>query len=137
MLFFGRNVLELGAGGGLPGLVAANCGARKVRTCVCGNGFLLANASSHAGLQRGAECLAPAARRHGYCVRAGVRVGSPAGQLIAALQDTAIQVDLDPDAGRGMRFDLILLSDLIFNHSQVRHHYYHHNHLPPTFCLPR
>ena len=34
VLFFGRNVLELGAGGGLPGLVTAKCGARKVRMCV-------------------------------------------------------------------------------------------------------
>jgi nicotinamide N-methyltransferase len=31
-LYAGRTVLELGAGGGLPGLVAAKCGARKVRT---------------------------------------------------------------------------------------------------------
>jgi len=30
-LYAGRTVLELGAGGGLPGLVAAKCGARKVR----------------------------------------------------------------------------------------------------------
>jgi nicotinamide N-methyltransferase len=30
-LYLGRNVLELGAGGGLPGLVTAKCGARKVR----------------------------------------------------------------------------------------------------------
>jgi hypothetical protein len=63
--------------------------------------------------------------------------GSPVDQLLAALQDTAIQVDVNPDAGLGMRFDLILLSDLIFNHSQVRHHHHHHNHLPLTFCLSR
>ena len=30
-LYLGRTVLELGAGGGLPGLVTAKCGARKVR----------------------------------------------------------------------------------------------------------
>ncbi len=29
-LYAGRTALELGAGGGLPGLVAAKCGARKV-----------------------------------------------------------------------------------------------------------
>ena len=32
-------------------------------------------APRQSGLQRGAECSAPAARRHGYCVRAGIRVG--------------------------------------------------------------
>lgn len=31
-LYLDRNVLELGAGGGLPGLLTAKCGARKVRT---------------------------------------------------------------------------------------------------------
>src|SRR5260221_14680951 len=30
-LYAGKTVLELGAGGGLPGLVAAKCGAQKVR----------------------------------------------------------------------------------------------------------
>ncbi len=30
-LYLGRTVLELGAGGGLPSLVAAKCGARKVQ----------------------------------------------------------------------------------------------------------
>jgi len=29
-LYAGQNVLELGAGGGLPGLIAAKCGAKKV-----------------------------------------------------------------------------------------------------------
>ena len=59
--------------------------------------------------------------------------GSPVDQLLAALQDIATQANVKVDAGRGMRFDLILLSDLIFNHSQVRHHLPHHNHLSPTF----
>jgi nicotinamide N-methyltransferase len=60
--------------------------------------------------------------------------GSPVDQLLAALlQDIAIQVDVNPDTGPGMRFDLIILSDLIFNHSQVRHHLHHHHHRPPTF----
>ena len=33
-LYLGRSVLELGAGGGLPGLVTAKCGARKVLACL-------------------------------------------------------------------------------------------------------
>ena len=37
-LYLGRNVLELGAGGGLPGIVTAKCGARKVRAWLaCGS----------------------------------------------------------------------------------------------------
>jgi hypothetical protein len=53
--------------------------------------------------------------------------GSPVDPLLAALlPDTATHVDINPDAGPDMRFDLILLSDLIFNHSQVRHHRHHH-----------
>lgn len=56
--------------------------------------------------------------------------GSPIDPLLAALlPDTATHVDINPDGGPGMRFDLIVLSDLIFNHSQVRHH---HNHHPPS-----
>ena len=33
-LYLGRSMLELGAGGGLPGLVTAKCGARKVLSCL-------------------------------------------------------------------------------------------------------
>lgn len=56
--------------------------------------------------------------------------GSSVDPLLAALlQDTATESDADaaaagPDTSN---FDLILLSDLIFNHSQVRHHHYHHH----------
>ena len=61
--------------------------------------------------------------------RAAVRVlgytwGSSVDSLLAALRpDTANQSDAD--AGPHTSFDLILLSDLIFNHSQVRHRHYH------------
>jgi nicotinamide N-methyltransferase len=63
--------------------------------------------------------------------------GSPVDPLIAALlPDTATDADTNPDLGPSTRFDLILLSDLIFNHSQVRHHHHHHHHhlpFPPLF----
>jgi len=43
--------------------------------------------------------------------------------LGALLPETATEPDVDAnaDAGPATSFDLILLSDLIFNHSQVRH----------------
>ena len=53
----------------------------------------------------------------------------------ALLRDTVTESDADvalaaaeaggPDTSN---FDLILLSDLIFNHSQVRHNHHHHHH---------
>jgi EEF1A N-terminal glycine/lysine methyltransferase len=66
--------------------------------------------------------------------------GSSVDPLLAAalLQDTATESNADADADAAAvagpdtnNFDLILLSDLIFNHSQVRHH--HHCHSFPTF----
>jgi predicted nicotinamide N-methyase len=58
--------------------------------------------------------------------------GSPVDPLLVALlPDTA---DTNPDAGPS--FDLILLSDFIFNHSQVRHHHQHHrHHLHPSHII--
>ena len=59
--------------------------------------------------------------------------GSSVDPLLAAalLQDTATESNADADADAAAvagpdtnNFDLILLSDLIFNHSQVRHHHY-------------
>jgi nicotinamide N-methyltransferase len=75
--------------------------------------------------------------RQGGRGRGGVGVlgyvwGSPVDPLLAALPpDTADTNRDDDDASPVARFDLILLSDLIFNHSQVRHH------LPsiPTFFV--
>jgi nicotinamide N-methyltransferase len=57
--------------------------------------------------------------------------GSSVDPLLAAaqLQDTETESNADADAVAvagpdTSNFDLILLSDLIFNHSQVRHHHY-------------
>jgi EEF1A N-terminal glycine/lysine methyltransferase len=61
--------------------------------------------------------------------------GSSVDPLLAALlQETATATESDAaaaDAGPDTsNFDLILLADLIFNHSQVRHP---HHHFPPLF----
>ncbi|KAH9979473.1 hypothetical protein BGW80DRAFT_1435008 [Lactifluus volemus] len=80
-LYRGRTVLELGAGGGLPSLVAAKCGARTVVLTDYPDQALIENMAYNV-----AQNIEPALAHGG---------------------------------GRG-GFDLILLSDLIFNHSQHR-----------------
>ena len=82
--------------------------------------------------QLSASALAPA---DAVCGVVGYVWGNPVGSLLDALlpgPDTATQVDTEPGPGT-TGFDLIILSDLIFNHSQVRyhhHHHHHHHHLP-------
>lgn len=54
--------------------------------------------------------------------------GKPVDPLLRALWPLSDDVDADADADRDApraSFDLILLSDLIFNHSQVRHPHFH------------
>ena len=56
--------------------------------------------------------------------------GSSVDPLLATaiLQETGTESNVDADADAvdpdASKFDLIILSDLIFNHSQVRHHHY-------------
>ncbi|KAI0269540.1 putative methyltransferase-domain-containing protein [Russula aff. rugulosa BPL654] len=109
-LYLGRNVLELGAGGGLPGLVTAKCGARKVVLTDYPDKALLDNLAYNVD-----QNVLPPRRAAVHVV--GYVWGSSVDPLLAAapLQDT------EPIAGPDTRnFDLILLSDLIFNHSQHR-----------------
>jgi len=116
-LYFGRNVLELGAGGGLPGLVTVKCGARKVVLTDYPDKALLDNLAYNAD-----QNVQPPRR-------AVVRVlgyvwGSSVDPLLAALQPDTATGESDADVAAGpdttKNFDLILLSDLIFNHSQHR-----------------
>ncbi|KAI9507651.1 nicotinamide N-methyltransferase [Russula earlei] len=136
-LYVGRTVLELGAGGGLPGLVASKCGARKVVLTDYPDQALLDNLAHN--VDRNVE----PARRAATCVR-GYVWGGPVDPLLgllappqsdtgggaSAAADGARRADADAEenADGGARgggggvpsFDLILLSDLIFNHSQHR-----------------
>jgi len=110
-------VLELGAGGGLPGLVTAKCGARKVVLTDYPDKALLDN------LAYNVDQNVHPPRRDAVRVL-GCVWGSSVDPVLAALlrqQDTATESDADAAAGPDTsKFDLILLSDLIFNHSQHR-----------------
>ncbi|KAJ7224367.1 putative methyltransferase-domain-containing protein [Mycena pura] len=98
-LYRGQLVLELGAGGGLPGLVAAKNGAQHVLLTDYPDGELVANLESNVG-----ENIAPSHRRRVSVL--GYIWGRSVEPLIAVL----------PSGAHG--FHLIILSDLLFNHSQ-------------------
>ncbi|TRM67140.1 putative methyltransferase-domain-containing protein [Schizophyllum amplum] len=98
-LYKGRNVLELGAGGGLPGLVTALDGAQKVVLTDYPDATLVDN------LDFNTQQNLPASIAANVAVQ-GYIWGTPVAPLLEKLP-----------AGR-QGFDLVILSDLIFNHSQ-------------------
>lgn len=131
-LCIGKNVLELGAGGALPGIVSVLLGARKVRRysllnldiayfllCVIlefapkvvltdyPDPSLLDNISYNV-----AENI-PQERRSCVSVQ-GYIWGRDPTSLIDALRGP------DEDGTNRHQFDLLILSDLIFNHAAVR-----------------
>ncbi|KAH9996385.1 hypothetical protein BJV74DRAFT_827878 [Russula compacta] len=117
-LYAGRTVLELGAGGGLPGLVAAKCGARKVVLTDYPDQALVDNMAYNV-----VQNVEPA-RRGAVCVL-GYVWGHPVEPLLLLLAPrpdatTAYCAHAGADGCPSTTFDLILLSDLIFNHSQHR-----------------
>ncbi|KAH9010147.1 nicotinamide N-methyltransferase [Lactarius hengduanensis] len=93
-LYRGLDVLELGAGAGLPGLVVAKSGARNV---------VLTDYPDRALVDNMAHNVAQNGVAHVVAVL-GYVWGRP----------------VEPLSARGAKFDLIILSDLIFNHSQHR-----------------
>ncbi|KAF9236770.1 putative methyltransferase-domain-containing protein [Melanogaster broomeanus] len=95
-------VLELGAGGGLPGIVAAQNDAKQVVLSDYPDAALVENLT-HNVHQNISEDQRNKVTTQGYIW------GQPVDNLFAALPP-----DRDPSRG----FDLIILSDLIFNHSQ-------------------
>ncbi|PFH51947.1 hypothetical protein AMATHDRAFT_39859 [Amanita thiersii Skay4041] len=97
-LYRDRQVLELGAGGGLPGIIAAKNGARKVVLTDYPDTQLLNN------LRHNVTTNIPA-EMHSCVDVQGYIWGQPVKSLYDHLPSQ-----------RG--FDLIIMSDLIFNHSQ-------------------
>jgi nicotinamide N-methyltransferase len=83
------------------------------------------NVAQNLNVQPPPGCPCPATAT--VCSVLGYVWGSPVDPLLDALLPV-------PDTGpAGTSFDLILLSDLIFNHSQVRYHHHHHHLSHPLF----
>ncbi|KDQ17335.1 hypothetical protein BOTBODRAFT_64330 [Botryobasidium botryosum FD-172 SS1] len=99
-----KRVLELGAGGALPGLVAALNGAKKVVLTDYPDRALIDN------IEQNVRTNIPPNQQDRVNVQ-GYTWGKAVDSLIAAVSDT------HPSA-QDNAFDLIILSDLVFNHSQ-------------------
>ncbi|KAJ3850048.1 putative methyltransferase-domain-containing protein [Lentinula lateritia] len=106
-LFHNQNILELGAGGALPSLVAAESGARKVVITDYPDPDLIQN------IEYNVQENVNVARKGNVAVQ-GYIWGHSVQPLLASLQDRS---NTNPDLNEDL-FDLIILSDLIFNHSQ-------------------
>ncbi|OAV99017.1 hypothetical protein PTTG_02438 [Puccinia triticina 1-1 BBBD Race 1] len=104
------NVLELGAGGGLPGLTCVLAGASLVVTTDFPDADLIKN------LEWNADQNLPTSKRHRLIVK-GLKWGAKLEDKIFEDATTPSASDT-PSSQHG--FDLILLSDLVFNHSE--HH---------------
>ncbi|KAH9941276.1 putative methyltransferase-domain-containing protein [Epithele typhae] len=100
-LYQGKDVLELGAGGALPGLVSAKNGARHTVLTDYPDRALIDNISYNVGRNIPEEARA-AVGVEGYIW------GHPVEPLLQLL----------PDGSGERAYDLIILSDLVFNHSQ-------------------
>jgi nicotinamide N-methyltransferase len=100
-LFLDRNVLELGAGGGLPSIVTVKNGARKVIVTDYPDANLLENLAHNVAVNLDVE------ERRRVDVQ-GYVWGKPVHSLLEPLSLPS----------QSSKFDLIILSDLVFNHSQ-------------------
>ncbi|CAE6537457.1 unnamed protein product, partial [Rhizoctonia solani] len=108
-----KMVLELGAGGALPSLVAALCGAHQVVITDYPDDPLLDNITSNVD------------RNIPSTIRSNVKIqgyvwGTNPEKLLQCVDRTRLAGDSSED-GRVIEqgaFDVIILSDLIFNHSQ-------------------
>ncbi|KAK0743193.1 hypothetical protein B0T18DRAFT_291169, partial [Schizothecium vesticola] len=96
-LVAGKTVLELGAGAGLPSIVAGMLGARKVVVTDFPDPDILAYLR---GNVEGCEMVPP-----GAVVAEGYVWGAEAGRVLGYL-------------GEGERFDVLVLADLLFRHSE-------------------
>ncbi|KAF9899986.1 nicotinamide n-methyltransferase [Lobosporangium transversale] len=124
----GKNVLELGAGAALPSFVAAVNGASKVVITDYPDSDLISN------IQYNAEQNVPKQIQEGKVIVQGYLWGSNTRPLLAHLNPsssststsattepaTSSSTPVAPLAEPKELFDTIILSDLLFNHSQHR-----------------
>ncbi|KAG5181676.1 hypothetical protein JKP88DRAFT_148843, partial [Tribonema minus] len=99
----GKTVLELGAGAGLPGLIAALCGASTVLITDYGTSV---DHTLVEAIRRNIDALSPHVPKE--CLHAAPHVW---GGSVQPLLDVL---------GEGHKFDVILLADLLFNRSEHR-----------------
>ncbi|KAF9131880.1 nicotinamide n-methyltransferase [Mortierella sp. 14UC] len=111
----GKNVLEIGAGAALPSFVAAVNGATKVVITDYPDNDLIAN------IQYNADHIVPELTKEGKVIVQGYLWGSNTRPLLAHLNPTTTtNTDITSADQPKEMFDTIILSDLLFNHSQHR-----------------
>ncbi|KAF9359618.1 nicotinamide n-methyltransferase [Mortierella sp. AD094] len=108
-----KNVLELGAGAALPSFVAAINGASKVVITDYPDNDLISN------IQFNAEQVVPQLTQDGVVIVQGYLWGSNTRPLLAHLNPSASASVSETPEPRKL-YDTIILSDLLFNHSQHR-----------------
>ncbi|KAG0002746.1 nicotinamide n-methyltransferase [Entomortierella chlamydospora] len=104
-----KNVLELGAGAALPSFVAAINGASKVVITDYPDNDLISN------IQFNAEQVVPQLTQDGVVIVQGYLWGSNTRPLLARLNPSTSETPEPREL-----YDTIILSDLLFNHSQHR-----------------
>ncbi|KAF9190215.1 nicotinamide n-methyltransferase [Haplosporangium sp. Z 767] len=113
----GKNVLELGAGAALPSFVAAVNGASKVVITDYPDNDLISN------IQYNAVHVVPKQTQDGKVIVQGYLWGSNTRPLLTHLNPTMSSPSAsEATTGSGPKelYDTIILSDLLFNHSQHR-----------------
>ncbi|KAG0212057.1 nicotinamide n-methyltransferase [Mortierella sp. GBA30] len=113
----GKNVLELGAGAALPSFVAAVNGASKIVITDYPDNDLISN------IQYNAEHVVPEQTRAGDVIVQGYLWGSNTRPLLAHLNPSMSLPPAEASSNSStprQLYDTIILSDLLFNHSQHR-----------------
>lgn len=103
-----KNVLELGAGAGLPSLVAAILGAQKVVVTDYPDGDLISN------IEHNVASCALLPDPTSIISALGYLWGYPADSLLSKLSSASPAPEYEEPLG----FDLLILADLLFNHSE-------------------